>query len=376
MDAAFICSACQKEYALNQPRWRCDCGGLLDIAFEPKIDPNRVAKRKPGMWRYREAIPLAEGAEVISFDEGFTALLEVDFNGRGVWIKQDQLFPTGSYKDRGASVLISQAKATGIRAVVEDSSGNAGCAVAAYCARAGITCDIYVPDDTARGKLAQIQLYGAHLKRIPGSREDTAAAVMAAAKNTFYASHSWNPFFFHGTKTWAYEVVEQLGWQAPDSVILPAGNVTLLLGAEIGFRELAAAGIIDHLPRLVAVQSAGCAPLAEMFNRGLAQVPAIDKEDTLAEGIAIATPVRGAQITAAVRASGGRFITVSDDEIRASLRAISRQGYYIEPTSAAVTAAVRRYVDELAAPGEVIVSTFTGHGLKATEKMLKLGSSV
>jgi threonine synthase len=375
MDAAFICTVCKKEYDLASQRWRCDCGGLLDILFQPRIDPRQIRTRKPNLWRYREAIPLPANAAVISFDEGFTPLVQVDFNDRPVWIKQDHLFPTGSYKDRGASVLISQAKTIGIPAVVEDSSGNAGCAVAAYCARAGITCDIYVPADTARGKLAQIQLYGANLKPIPGSREDTAAAVMAAAETTFYASHSWNPFFFHGTKTWAYEVCEQLNWQPPDTVILPAGNGTLLLGAEIGFRELALAGIIDRLPRLVAVQSSACAPLAQMFDQGLAEVPVIDKQDALAEGIAIAAPVRGAQIVAAVQGSGGLFITVSEAEIGASLLSLCRQGYYIEPTSAAVTAAVTRYAAEYAAPGEVIVSTFTGHGLKATEKMLKLGGA-
>jgi threonine synthase len=298
MDATFACTVCKKEYELSSPRWRCDCGGLLDILFQPKIDPKQVSARRSGMWRYREAIPLALEAPIVSFDEGLTPLLGIDFGGRPVWIKQDHLFPTGSYKDRGASVLISQAKGLGLAAVVEDSSGNAGCAVAAYCARAGIACDIYVPADTAAGKLAQIQLYGANLKRIPGSREDTATAVMAAAQTTFYASHSWNPFFFHGTKTWAYEVCEQLGWQPPDTVILPAGNGTLLLGASIGFKELALAGIIDRMPRLVAVQAAACDPLAQMFAAGTAEIPLINKQDTLAEGIAIAAPVRAAQMVA------------------------------------------------------------------------------
>ena len=372
MDAFFTCTACKKEYELSSPRWRCDCGGLLDIHFQPKIDPGEVSARRPNLWRYREAIPLPPGTEIITFDEGFTPLLRVEFGGRPVWVKQDQLFPTGSYKDRGASVLISQAKALGVAAVVEDSSGNAGCAVAAYCARAGIACDIYVPADTAAGKLAQIALYGASLKRIPGSREDTAAAVMAAARDTFYASHSWNPFFFHGTKTWAYEVCEQLGWQPPDTVILPAGNGTLLLGASIGFRELALAGIIDRLPRLVAVQSAACAPLAQMFAAGTAELPVIARQDTLAEGIAIAAPVRAAQMLDAVRASGGLFITVSEEEIKTALLALCRQGFYIEPTSAAVSAGVARYCAGQAAAGEVIVSLFTGHGLKTTEKMLKL----
>jgi threonine synthase len=367
-----ICTLCHAEYPLTEPIWRCRCGGLLDIAFQPTFDKAKIQSRPPGLWRYREAIPLPADAPVVSFGEGFTPLVAVDFAGRPVWVKQDQLFPTGSYKDRGATVLISQANALGIRRVVEDSSGNAGCAIAAYSARAGIECSIYVPEDTSPGKLAQIRLYGAQLNRIPGSREDTAAAVMAAAQTTYYASHSWNPFFFHGTKTFAFEVCEQLGWRAPDTLVLPAGNGTLLLGAALGFRELFEIGVTNTLPKLVAVQSENCAPLEQAFTRNLPEVPKIHKRDTLAEGIAIAEPVRGMQIVDAVRRSGGTFITVSDAEIQQSLRAICRQGFYIEPTSAATTAGVTRYLLQ-AAPDECIVSVFTGHGLKSTEKMMKMG---
>lgn len=366
-----ICRNCKKTYAFNIPVWQCACGGLLDIEFAPVFDLERIRSRPPTLWRYSEALPILQAENRISLGEGFTPLVPVSFGGRKVLVKQDQQFPTGSYKDRGAAVLISKVKELGISQVVEDSSGNAGCAVAAYCAAAGIACQIYVPESTALGKLAQIGLYGADLKRIPGSREDTARAVMAAAEKIYYASHSWNPFFFHGTKTWAYEVVEQLGWQAPDSVILPVGNGTLLLGAAIGFNELHQAGLIHRVPKLVGIQSAGCAPLALAVRQGLDHVPEIEKSDTLAEGIAIAAPVRGMQIIEAVQASGGELLTVSDEEIVESLLAVSRQGFYIEPTSAAVTAGVMQYLRS-APQDERIVTVFTGHGLKATEKMMKL----
>jgi threonine synthase len=186
---------------------------------------------------------------------------------------------------------------------------------------------------------------------------------MAAAERIYYASHSWNPFFFHGTKTYAYEVVEQLGWRAPDAVVLPAGNGTLLLGAAIGFRELLSAGVIERLPRLIAVQAGRCAPLYRAFH-GL---PAAAPEETVAEGIAIAQPVRGPQILNAVRKSGGTFLAVSEDEIRCAWAATSRQGVYIEPTSAATIAGVERYL-QTADPDEQIVSVYTGHGLKAAGK--------
>jgi threonine synthase len=245
----FACGNCGATFSLDEPRWRCDCGLPLDIQWTPTFDLDAISSRRPTMWRYREAIPIAQDAHVVSFDEGFTPLVQVAIRGISVWIKQDQLFPTGSYKDRGATVLISKVVELGIDRVVEDSSGNAGCAVAAYCARAGIECAIYVPESTSADKLAQIERYGADLHRIPGSREDTAHAVFKAAQDTYYASHSWNPFFFHGTKTFAFEVCEQLGWRAPDTVVLPVGNGTLLLGAAIGFRELRDAGVIERLPK-------------------------------------------------------------------------------------------------------------------------------
>lgn len=368
-----ICTQCKTVYSANETRWRCDCGGMLDLNFKPEFDIKKIKSRKPGMWRYREAIPIESDEHIISLDEGFTPLVPFDFEGVRVWVKQDHLFPTGSYKDRGAAVLISKAKELGVREVVEDSSGNAGCAIAAYCAKADIRCQIYVPDSTSPGKTAQIQMYGAGLNLIPGSREDTSRAVLKAAEKQYYASHSWNPFFFHGTKTYAYEVVEQSGWQTPDTVVLPAGNGTLLLGAYIGFSELVEAGIIEKLPKLIAIQSQNCAPLAEAFEKGLTSNPAVDKKDTLAEGIAIADPVRGRQIVEAVKISGGMFITVSEEEIEQSLIQMCRQGAYIEPTSAATTAGVSKYLNHMQRD-ERIVTVFTGHGLKSTEKMLKIAA--
>lgn len=367
-----VCTTCGARYGGDEPVWRCACGGLLDLDFAPEFDRARIEARPGGLWRYRELLPPGLG-EPLSLGESTTPLVELRLDGRPVWVKQDQLFSTGSYKDRGAAVMIRKARALGVRHVVEDSSGNAGCAVAAYCARAGIACDIYVPADNSPGKLAQIAMYGARLVKVPGTREDTAAAVWSAAQSAYYASHSWNPYFFQGTKTWAFEVVEQLGWRAPDTVVLPAGNGTLLLGAALGFTDLLRCGVIDRAPKIVAVQSEACAPLAAAFAQGLDAPVKIEKRDTLAEGIAIAEPVRGAQILLAVRESGGAFLTVSEADIEAALLEVIRAGFYIEPTSAAAVAAAKHYAAGAAAD-EQIVTVFTGHGLKATEKMLKLVS--
>lgn len=364
-----ICSECAAEYSFGDVVWRCECGGLLDIGFDVEFDLGKIERRKPTMWRYREAIPIESDEDIVSFEEGFTPLLEVSVGGRGVYIKQEQLFPTGSYKDRGASVLISRVKALGIGRVVEDSSGNAGAAVAAYCASAGIACDIYVPGATSPGKLAQVEMYGAGLFKIPGCRECTAEAVMAAAGDDYYASHSWNPFFFHGTKTFAFEVCEQLGWRAPDRVILPVGNGTLLLGAYIGFNELLRAGIIDKTPKITGVQAAHCAPLCGAFKDGLHDIGPIKKKETLAEGIAIAAPVRGKQILKAIEESKGDMVAINEAEIISALIEMGRKGFYIEPTSAVTVAGVKRYLEQNNPPeDEIIVSVFTGHGLKSPMK--------
>ncbi|GAB4409387.1 MAG: pyridoxal-phosphate dependent enzyme [Bacteroidia bacterium] len=354
-------------YAPDAPRWRSASGALLDLDIQPVFDPDLMRRRPPGMWRYLEALPLLDPDRRIELGETATPLVPLRLDGQEVHVKLDYLFPSGSYKDRGAALLISHARALGIGQVVQDSSGNAGCAVAQYCAAAGIACDIFVPGDTSPSKLRQIAAYGAQIRLVPGTREDTAAAALQAAASTYYASHVWNPFFLHGTKTFAYELCEQLDWQAPDTVVLPAGNGTLLLGCEIGFRELYAAGLIGHVPALVGVQALACAPLI------VAQAPgtpgAQPAGPTLAEGIAIAAPRRQAQMLAA--ATGG-LVGVSEAAIADTLRLLCGMGYFVEPTSAAVIAGVRQYLAERARPGERIATVLTGHGLKAADKIAKM----
>jgi threonine synthase len=363
------CSRCGRVYNDDAMRFRCACGGVLDLVFEPHFDPAAVAGRPHDLWRYREVLPV--GAGIVTMGEGCTPLLSVALSGVTLLVKQEQLFPTGSYKDRGAALLISHFRELGVDRAVEDSSGNAGCAVAAYAARAGIACDIYVPSETSPAKTAQIEAYGATLHRIAGTRENTAEAALEAAASCAYASHVYNPWFLQGTKTFAYEVAEQLGWRAPDTLVLPAGNGTLLLGAFIGFREMRQAGIVDHMPRLIAVQAAVCAPLADAFARGSQEPAEVRATHTAAEGIAIASPARGAQVMAAVRATGGSFLTVSEPEVAQSLAECCRNGWFVEPTSAAVIAGACRYAGTATA-GETIVTAFTGHGLKAAPKIAEI----
>jgi len=363
----FYCSNCKRFYPLQPSRWRCDCGSFLDLEFKPKFPIEKILKRNPTLWRYRETIPIRHETSILSMQEGFTPLERMEIDGGEALLKIDYLFPTGSYKDRGASVLISKMKEWGVKKVVEDSSGNAGSAIAAYCAKAGIECDIYVPHDTSAGKLIQIQAYGATVIRVEGSREKTAKRAMKAASETPYASHYWNPFFLHGTKTFAFAVWEQMGWKTPDALVLPVGHGTLFLGVYIGFKELREAGMIKRIPKLVAVQSASCAPLYQAFKKGWQETRPIEKKGTVAEGIAIAEPVRGRQILETTRETDGEILVVTEKEIWKAMNDMGRKGHFIEPTSAATVAGLSQYLRQKRGR-ETVISTLTGMGLKSAKK--------
>ena len=322
-----------------------------------------------GLWRYHQFLPV-DFKDAVTLGEGFTPLLQVKFFGKQVFVKQEQLSPTGSYKDRGACMLMSYAKKIGVTHVVQDSSGNAGCSIAAYAANAGIGCDIFVPAATSSAKLVQVRAYGANLVLVDGDREATAAAVLLAAQKSYYASHCYNPYFLQGTKTFAYEVCEQMGWKAPDVVVLPAGNGTLILGCYIGFKHLFESNVITKIPKIVAVQAVHCAPLYDAWKLGLNEPVRVNSGHTLAEGIAIAEPIRGKEMIDAVNKTQGVFVTVSDDEIISALKVCNLQGFYIEPTSAATIAGFMKA--QAIVEGETWVTLFSGHGLKSTEKILAI----
>lgn len=371
--ALFVCPRCGARYPAWEPHWRCTCGSYLDWERPARFDRESIVLSDYSIWRYRHVLPLAPGGEPVSLGEGWTPLVPVNWHGRKIFFKLDYLCPSGSFKDRGTAVLVSHLKAWGIEKVVEDSSGNAGASLATYAARAGIDCTIYVPATASRGKLVQIALAGARLVRVPGSREDTARAVLKAAETTFYASHNLSPLFLEGVKTLALELAEQLGWEAPESIIIPVGNGSLALGLAAGFGLLKDAGLVSRLPRLIAVQSAACAPLAAAFAAGRDEPLAIAKGPTIAEGIASKAPPRGREVLAAVRASGGSFVTVTEEEITAALVELAEKGLYVEPTSATAAAALTK----LAArgdihPGEQVVAVLTGSGLKATDKLVEV----
>ncbi|WAL97631.1 threonine synthase [Streptomyces sp. Je 1-369] len=321
--------------------WSCPaCRGPLDLDFSPAPAPlEALTGRVNSLWRYAECLPLP--APAISLGEGRTPLVEL---AGPVSAKLDFLMPTLSFKDRGAVMLAALARRLGPDRVIADSSGNAGTAVAAYCARAGLDCTVYVPAGTSPKKLAQITAHGARLHVVEGDRESTARAARAAADapGTFYASHVHNPYFLHGTKTYVHELWEDLGGHLPDALVVPVGNGTLLLGAALAVRELHTAGLIARRPALYAVQSAAVAPLAAAWRAGADDlVGETPSAATFAEGIAIPRPPRARQVLHAVRESGGAFLTVTEEQIVAAQRDLASRGLYVESTGVACWAAVR-----------------------------------
>ena len=358
------CLSCKRTYPQDAYRWCCDCGSVFELEGTSGFDKDKIEAGDFSLWRYRAMLPVKYEKGIISLGEGFTPLVETQVYGARIHCKLEFLSPTGSFKDRGTAVLVNVLRGLGVKRVVEDSSGNAGASLAAYAARGGIEAEIYVPAYASPGKLDQIAVYGARLVKVEGPRERAAQAVQeAAAQGAYYASHYYNPSTLEGLKTIAYEIWEQLGERAPDNLVLPVGHGTLLLGAYHGFKHLLAAGLIARPPRLFAVQAESCAPLYEAYQRELADAFPIEKGQTIAEGISIAGPVRGRQVLAAVRETGGAVLAVSDDDTLRARDELARCGLYVEPTSAVAIAALLQ-LRGLIGLEEITIVPLTGSGLK------------
>lgn len=370
MPAHYVDPSTGATYPIGTPRWRSDTGGPLLISPLAGIGRAAIERGTRSLWRYRAALAVPV-ADPVSLGEGMTPLLRRRFRGIEAHFKCEWLSPSGSFKDRGASVMISVLRQQGIGHLLEDSSGNGGAAVATYAAAAGIRARILTPASTQPAKLVQMRAMGAEVELVPGSRQATADEAVRQSSDVFYASHNWQPFFLEGTKTLAYELWEDLGFRAPDNVIIPTGAGSNVLGCDIGFGELLRAGEIDRLPRLFAVQPGACAPIDRAFRAGSDTVEPIEPRPTIAEGTAIARPVRPREVLAALRRSGGGTVAVDEEEIaRATLDLGRETGLYAEPTSAqAVVALVKLAQAGVVGPGETTVVVLTGSGLKATQRI-------
>jgi threonine synthase len=359
----YRCDDCGREYDMTAGApWRCVCGHALDFADQPRPasdSPPANLDRDRGLWAFAEFLPVDSH---VTLGEGWTPLVEApDWDAT---FKLESLFPTGSFKDRGAAVTLSLAQQLGVERVLEDSSGNAGHAIATYAARAGIDADIYVPADAKPAKIEAIERTGATAVQIAGDRQAVTDACLDAVQSGegWYASHAWHPAFFAGTATFALELAAQRDWSVPDVVVTPLGHGTLFLGAYRGFRALSDAGWTDGLPRLVGAQAAGVAPIVESLHGS----DAATGHNDAADGIQITEPARHDQILGAIEATDGDAVAVDAEATTRSLARLRQRGIDTEPTCAVAPAALDslRQRGDIGADEDVVVA-LTGTGLKA-----------
>ena len=360
----FICTKCGHKEPVTTRRAHCDCGGLWDLEFEPPVfSLDEVDRSQWSLFRYRKFLALDdESWRGVTLGEGMTPVVPLDDD---VLLKMDYYMPTLSFKDRGAAVLIAHCKAIGVESVVQDSSGNAGNSVAAYCARAGMGCEIFVPEGTSPKKIDMIRAHGATCTVVPGSRDHCAEVCRSKVEQdgVYYANHVYNPFFYEGTKTYIYEVYEQLG-RIPEHLVIPVGNGTLFLGAIYALEHLLRSGCIERMPQIIALQSEHCDPLLRAAQSGAVTPADVCPTPTIAEGIAIGKPMRGEEILALNKKYNIAFVHAPEDKILAARAELARKGIYCEHTTAANYAAYQEYCRLHGETPDTLI-TMCGAGLKS-----------
>lgn len=386
-----ICTRCQQAWPALEVRYRCDCGGTLDVAHDldrlqgvltREVLDARLGSRdrlhRSGVWRYHELIlPLAP-EHVVTRAEGNTHLYEAPAVASWVgldalWLKHEGQNPTGSFKDRGMTAGVSVARALGMRRVAVASTGNTSASAAAYAAQAGMEALVFVPDgNIAFGKLSQALAYGARTFQIAGDFDAAMTMVQeVCAAEGIYLLNSVNPFRVEGQKAIAMELVQQLGWEVPDWIVLPGGNLGNNTALAKGLLELQVLGLIDRLPRLAVIQARGASPLYEAWKRGDGRLEP-QRADTLASAIRIGDPVSFERSLRALEALGGVVEVVTDQEIMDAKARVDAQGIGAEPASCATVAGIRKLVEAGVIPADAhVCGVLTGHVLKDPDLVVK-----
>jgi threonine synthase len=373
------CTRCGGRHGADRPQRFCpDCSGPLYPRYrlDPAVVPwnrDEMARRRGGLWRWSELLPVRDPKYRIHLGEGDTPLLAADRLGArigvpGLQLKDEGLNPTGSFKARGLCLAVSRAWELGLEKLSIPTAGNAGSALAAYCARAGLEAIIYVPVDTPHEYMIEYRDLGARVVTVDGTISDAGARMAADAEpDWFPVSTLQEPYRIEGKKTMGFEIAEQSGWELPEVIVYPTGGGTGLVGMWKAFDELEALGLIDsRRPRMVAVQAEGCAPIVRAFEAGTPDAPAWEGAATLANGLRVPRAFADREILAAIRASGGTALAVSDTSMVAMLRLLARtEGIYPAPESAATLVAAQH----LAAEGWIgeadrVVCFLTGNAYK------------
>jgi threonine synthase len=333
------CPFCNNEYNKNELLFQCSCGKPLSIAYSFDQNSSFITNKKiNSIWRYIFLLPVdIDITNAVSFGEGFTPLLREVYKDKTCFIKLESINPSGSFKDRGASILISYLKSIGVKEFIEDSSGNAGLAYAMYAARANLTAHIYVPHYLNENRLFHLNLLNAKVHVISGTRKDVSDAALIASEKIYYASHAWNPFFLHGVKTIVYEICEQFNSDSLPPIYISTGNGTLLLGIFLGLKDLFNLKLINKIPPLFAIQPANCAPLK--YFKEHRSLEGFTPGYSVAEGTLIGNPPRLTEMINAIEETKGDIIAISDESILNAFRMLNSKGYFVEPTSSLAFAA-------------------------------------
>lgn len=342
------------------------------ISPQRGIARDEIERGIRSLWRYQASLPV-EISKPISLGEGCTPLVQREWDDLRPFFKLEWFNPTSSFKDRGTTVMLSYLRQIGVEAVLEDSSGNGGASVAAYGAAGGMRVKIIAPAFTSPAKVAQVRAHGAEVQLVEGPREESQNEAIRQSDQIFYSSHNWQPFFLQGTKSIAYELWEDFNFEVPDNVIVPVGAGSTLLGCHIGFGELRAAGQTRKLPRLFAAQPFNCSPLDASFKAGVDTSVHRAIHKTIAEGTAIARPLRLREMIHALKETAGETVAVSEEEIVVALKRLARLGLFVEPTSAVAAAALAKLTEQnVIRARERTVVLISGTGIKTATAIAEL----
>ena len=376
------CSRCAKHVPPGKVYNLCECGGPLLVRYDlggaaATLTRESVAARPKNLWRYREVLPVNHDESIVCLGEGFTPLLHARRLGESIglprlYLKDEGVNPTGSFKARGQAVAISMARELGIHKVAVPSAGNAGGAMAAYAARAGMQSLVYMPEGTPLMNRLECALLGAEVKLVPGSIKDCGRLLRERIhrEGWFDVSTLKEPYRVEGKKTMAYELVEQLDGRVPEVVVYPTGGGTGLVGMWKAFEEMAVIGWIgDERPRMIAVQSTGCAPIVRAFASGADRAEEWQNPKTLASGLRVPSAVGDSLMLCALRESHGAALAVEDGAMLAGIRQIAEtEGIVTSPEGGATLAALKRLLTEGFLSGsETTVLFLTGNGYKYLE---------
>lgn len=360
------------DWPTDPPLWRApDDGGYVNLSPATAFDPALIDRTRADLWRY--AAMLRVDAPPLTLGEGWTPLLNGAWGGMPIRLKCDHMMPSGSFKDRGVAVMLAHLRGRGVHAVLEDSSGNAGSSVATYAAASGMAATIFSPAAAPAAKLAQMRAMGADVRAIPGPRQNAAdAALNEAAGGVFYAGHNIQPFFLEGCKTLAFELWEQMDGAVPDHVVVACGQGGNVMGLDLGYRQLMAAGLIERIPAIHGVQARKAAPYLAAWEAGTEEPVAIEAEPSIADGITSSKPVRLKEVLAACRNSNGALHGVTEAEILAAMQGLHHFGHFVEPTTAAGAAGLTQLqASGRVGPDDDVVLVLTGTGLKAVDSIRK-----